>query len=420
MMNNWLEKPWVIRVVALALSILLFVVVAFDENVSDEDDGYNSIFGTTNETKTLEDMPVNIDIDQEKYVVSGVPETVKVTLQGSVSLVTSTSLQRNFEVFVNLDGLGTGTHVVPIEYSGIANQLNVYIEPQEVEVSIEERASQNYTVNIDVLNRDQITAGYEVGNVYTEPESVTVTSSKSIVDRIAIVKAFVDVAGVEESFTADNVPVKVYDNQGNELSVRIDPPTVDVTVDVKNPNKSVPVSLETVSEVTEDLRLASMELETETVTVFAAESYLEGLEELKTKPVNLSEITESGTYEVELDIPQEVRKVEPATVNVVIEVEQAEERTVENVPISIEGEPQGSSTSFVSPTTGATNVTIRGFPSDIEELTAEDLPLSVTMENQSPGEVTLPINNNISEEILENVEIELAIDEATLLVEPDA
>ncbi|SER32186.1 YbbR domain-containing protein [Gracilibacillus ureilyticus] len=418
MMNNWLEKPWVIRIVALALSVLLFVVVAFDENVSEEDVGIDSIFGTTNETRTLEDMPVNIEIDQEKYVVSGVPETAKVTLQGSVSLVTSTSLQRNFEVFVDLEGLGTGTHVVPLEYSGIANQLNVYVEPQEVEVSIEEKAAQEYTLNIDVLNRDLIAAGYEVGNVYADPETVTVTSSKSIVDRIAIVKAFVDVSNAEESFTTDDVPVKVYDNQGNELSVRIDPPTVDVTVDVRNPNKSVPISLETTNELADNLKVTSMELQTKEVTVFAAESYLDNLKELKTKPIDLSEIEESGTIEVELDLPQEVRKVSPATVNVTVEVEQTEERVMENIPVSIEGQPEDGSVSFVTPFSGAVNVTIRGFPSDIEALTAEDIPLEVVLDNQSPGEYTLPINHNISEEILENVEIELAIEEATILVEP--
>ncbi|KAB8126662.1 hypothetical protein F9U64_19445 [Gracilibacillus oryzae] len=417
-MNKWLEKPWVIRIVALALSVLLFVVVAFDQNVSEEDDGFGNIFGTTNETRTLEDMPVNLQIDQEKYVVSGVPETAKVTLQGSVSLVASTYTQRNFEVFVDLEGLGPGTHVVPLQVSGISNQLsNVYIEPQEVEVSIEERASEEYSLTIDIINRDQIAAGYEVGNVYADPQTVTVTSSRSIVDRIAIVKAFIDVNGVDESFTEDNVPVKVYDNQGNELSVRIDPPTTDITVDVKNPNKTVPISLETTTELAEGLRITSMDLETEEATVFAAESYLEGLEQIQTNAIDLSEITESGTYEVELNIPQEVRKVEPATVNAVIEVEQAEERVVENVPITIEGQPEDGATSFVTPSSGTTSVTVRGFPSDIEGLTAENLPISVVLDNQSPGEYTLPINNNISEEILENVEIEPAINEATILVE---
>ncbi|MFD2657825.1 YbbR-like domain-containing protein [Gracilibacillus thailandensis] len=418
-MNKWLEKPWVIRVVALILSVLLFVVVAFDENVYDNDDGFELPFGNTNETQTLEDVPVQTMIDQDKYVVSGVPETVKVSLQGSVSLVTSTSLQRNFDVFVDLEDQGTGTHIVPLEYSGIADGLNVYVEPQEVEVTIEERASQEFNVTIDTVNRDRVEAGYEVANVYADPEQVTVTSSKSIVDKIAIVKAFVDVSGFSESQTIDNVPVKVYDNQGNELNVRIDPPTVDVSVDMKNPNKNVPISIETEGELPEDVRVTSMELETEEVQVFAAESYLEQLEEIATEPLDLSEISESGTIEVPLSIPSDVRKVSSETVNVNVEVEIIEEETLEDVTIEYEDEVDELSVSFTEPDTNSMNITMRGFPSELSEVAEEDLQLTIDIEDLAPGEHQLPVELITPEDISEEIEFELEYEQVTVDIEQE-
>jgi YbbR domain-containing protein len=418
-MNKWLEKPWVIRVVALILSVLLFVVVAFDENVYDNDDGFELPFGNTNETQTLEDVPVQTMIDQDKYVVSGVPETVKVSLQGSVSLVTSTSLQRNFDVFVDLEDQGTGTHIVPLEYSGIADGLNVYVEPQEVEVTIEERASQEFNVTIDTVNRDRVEAGYEVANVYADPEQVTVTSSKSIVDKIAIVKAFVDVSGFSESQTIDNVPVKVYDNQGNELNVRIDPPTVDVSVDMKNPNKNVPISIETEGELPEDVRVTSMELETEEVQVFAAESYLEQLEEIATEPLDLSEISESGTIEVPLSIPSDVRKVSSETVNVNVEVETIEEETLEDVTIEYEDEVDELSVSFTEPDTNSMNITMRGFPSELSEVAEEDLQLTIDIEDLAPGEHQLPVELITPEDISEEIEFELEYEQVTVDIEQE-
>ncbi|WP_018932302.1 CdaR family protein [Gracilibacillus lacisalsi] len=418
-MNKWLEKPWVIRVVALILSVLLFVVVAFDENVYDNDDGFELPFGNTNETQTLEDVPVQTMIDQDKYVVSGVPETVKVSLQGSVSLVTSTSLQRNFDVFVDLEDQGTGTHIVPLEYSGIADGLNVYVEPQEVEVTIEERASQEFNVTIDTVNRDRVEAGYEVANVYADPEQVTVTSSKSIVDKIAIVKAFVDVSGFSESQTIDNVPVKVYDNQGNELNVRIDPPTVDVSVDMKNPNKNVPISIETEGELPEDVQVTSMELETEEVQVFAAESYLEQLEEITTEPLDLSEISESGTIEVPLSIPSDVRKVSSETVNVNVEVETIEEETLEDVTIEYEDEVDELSVSFTEPDTNSMNITMRGFPSELSEVAEEDLQLTIDIEDLAPGEHQLPVELITPEDISEEIEFELEYEQVTVDIEQE-
>ncbi|MGN8647362.1 CdaR family protein [Gracilibacillus sp. HCP3S3_G5_1] len=418
-MNKWLEKPWVIRVVALILSVLLYVVVAFDENVYDNDDGFELSFGTTNETQTIDDVPVQTIIDQDRYVVSGVPETVTVSLQGSVSLVTSTVLQRNFDVFVDLEDLETGTHIVELEYSGVASQLNVYIEPQEVEVTIEERATQEFSVTVDTVNRENVEAGYEVANVYADPGQVIVTSSKSIIDKIAIVKGFVDVSGFSESQTIENVPVKVYDNQGNELNVRIEPPTVDITVEMKNPNKTVPVSLETENEVSEDIRLISMELETEEVQVFAAESYLEQLEEIATEPLDLSEISESGTIEVPLVLPSDIRKVDSETVNVVVEVETIEDETIEDVTIEYEDEPDELSLSFVEPETNSISITMRGFASDLSEVATEDLQLTIDIGDLGPGEHQIPVELHTPEDIPEGIEFELEYEQVTVNIEQE-
>ncbi|WP_163538737.1 CdaR family protein [Gracilibacillus sp. YIM 98692] len=412
-MNKWLEKTWAIRVVALVLAVLLFAVVAFDERVYDNEDGYDSPFGTTNETQTLDDIPVRAEIDQEKYVVRGVPDTVTVTLQGSVSLVTSTTLQRNFEIFVDLEDLGTGTHMVPLEHSGIANRINVYIEPQEVEVTVEERATKDFDVTMDIVNRDQMEAGYEVANIYAEPEQVTVTSSKSIVDRVAIVKAFVDVAGAGEPHTVDNVPVKVYDNQGNELSVRIDPPTVDVTLDVKNPHKTVPISLNTTNSVPDGYRITSMELKREEVEVYASESFLEGLSEIGTTTVDLSEITENQTIEVGLALPSEVRKVNSKTVQVEVQVEEIEERTLENISIETEDPGNTGRVQFLEPSTGMLDVTVKGYPSSLENINKSDIRLYVSVGNRDPGEYEL----DVQWEEVEDVEVELEIDQARVSVE---
>ncbi|UOQ84056.1 CdaR family protein [Gracilibacillus salinarum] len=419
-MNSWLEKPWVIRVVALVLSVLLFVVVAFDENVYDNDDGFELPFGdTTSDTQTMEDVPVQTEIDQEKYVVSGVPETVKVSLSGSVSLVTSMVLQRNFDVFVDLEGLEPGTHQVDLEYSGIQDRLNVYIEPQEVEVTIEERASKEFNVTMDAVNRDKVEAGYEVANITTDPGKVLVTSSKSVINKIAIVKAFVDVEGFNESQTIDNVPVKVYDNQGNQLNVRIDPPTVDVEVEMSNPSKSVPITLETENELPEGIKLEETKLENEQVQIFAAESYLAELEEIKTKPIDLSKLTESGSMEVELALPSEVRKAANETVNVDVSVEKVEEQDLNDVAIQLEGEESGQTVSFVEPDSNVMNITMSGYPSDLEQISPEDLQLLVDVGGLGPGEHEVPIELITPDDVPESVQFELQFEQAAINIEEE-
>ncbi|WP_066188915.1 MULTISPECIES: CdaR family protein [Gracilibacillus] len=409
-MNRWLEHRWVIRVIALFLAILLFVVVAFDENVNNENGGLDLDFGNSTETQTLEDIPVQVQLDQDEYVVTGVPETVTVSLQGSVSMVTTTARQRNFDVFVDLEDLGIGTHRVALESSGLSDGLNAYIDPQEIDVTIEERHNQTLGVTVDTVNRDQIEPGYEISNVYAEPNEVEVTSSKSIMDKIAIVKTFVDVTDFNETQTLNNVPIKVYDNQGNELNVRLDPPTANITVDVKNPSKEVPISVATENELPEDMRLVSAEPADEEVEVFAAESYLEQLDEIATEPIDLSEITESGTVEVALEAPSDVRKLGQETVNVEVEVEAVEEEEVEDVAIDYDGQ----AVSFVEPASNSMTVTMRGYPSDLEGIAAGDLQLSIDVGDRPPGEYQLDVEFDRPSGVPDDVEFELEHEQVTI------
>src|SRR5690554_6687571 len=94
-MNDWLNKPWVIRVISLFLAILTFLVISFDNQDTRSADvgSFDYIFNNSRESETLEDVPVNIVIDDEKYVVSGVPEVVTMSLTGTVSVVQSTVTQ---------------------------------------------------------------------------------------------------------------------------------------------------------------------------------------------------------------------------------------------------------------------------------------------------------------------------------------
>ncbi|GAA0311286.1 YbbR domain-containing protein [Gracilibacillus halotolerans] len=412
-MDKWLEKPWAIRLVSLFLAVLLFAVAAFDQNINDGSTDSRTPSTATNETQTLEDVPIQVEIDEENYVVSGIPDTVTVTLQGPVSLVTPVAVRRNFEVFVNLENLDVGTHLVPIEYNGIPSKVNVYIEPEEIEVIIEERATKEFTANVDLINRDKIEAGYEIANVYTEPSTVELVGSKSAIDRAAIVKAFIDVTGMNESQTIDNVPVKVYDTEGNELNVRVNPPTLKVTLDVKSPNKSVPISLKTENELPDGIQLLSMDLETEEVQVFAPEDFLGTLEEMATKPIDLSSITESGSIEIELESSEQIRRISQSTVTVSIEVETEEDRVLQEIPITVENEPEDLVAEW-NPNT--INVTLTGFPSVLEGITENDIDVRANLNGLSSGTHEVPLSIELTEEFRDQVEITSETENITVVL----
>src|SRR5699024_11330975 len=98
------------------------------------------------------------------------------------------------------------------------------------------------------------------------------------IEQIAIVKVFVDVAGLEEPIKKREVRVNVYDGQGNELRANIDPENVVVSIPVNNPSKTVPINISTAGSLPDDFTLKSLEANLEEVEIFATSSILDDID----------------------------------------------------------------------------------------------------------------------------------------------
>lgn len=384
-MDNWFQNVWFIRAASLALAILLYVFVNV-EGITGQDPEF--IPNGSNEVQILDDIPVDIRIDSERFVVSGVPEFVVVSLEGVNSVLTPIVMQRSFTVFVDLEGLGEGEHTVDLEHDNTSSDLSIYIEPKTIEVTIEERATDEFPVTVDIINLPDLPAGYELGEPAVNPGTITITSSKSVIEQIAMVKAFVDVAGITESIDNREVPVNVYDSQGNVLNVRVKPETVVVSVDVDNPSKVVDVTVPTTGKLPDGFSLISLTQDIEEMEVFAISEILEEIDEVSTEEIDLSEISETGTIDVKLDLPDGVHAAEET---IVIDIELEQEKEIEDVPIVIENEQAGQEVSFIKPGERIMDLTVTGNEKMIRALTIDDFRLFIDIRNLSTGEHNVPV-----------------------------
>ncbi|ASN03628.1 CdaR family protein [Virgibacillus necropolis] len=387
-MDNWFKSKWFVRIISLAFAILLYVFVSLTLYDS-ESENDSRIPDGSDDLETIEKFPVDIQIDEEKYVVSGVPEYVTVQLQGNPGVLVPAVRQPSFDVYVDLEGIGAGEHTVELEYSNVPNNLGVYIEPKELDIVIEERASEEFNVNVDFLNTDELSEGFEIGSSEVEPKSVTITSSKKIIDQIGIVKVFVDVAGLDESIESREVPVNVYDSQGNELNVNIEPENVVVSAELLNPSKMVPVAVPTTGELPKEYVLSSIKANIEEVEIFATSSVLEGIDKVTTEDINLSEITESQTIEAKLALPEGTSVPETKTVEVEVELKRT--KTIDDVAIDVENSGNGQDIEFTTPSDAIMNVVVAGSEESISELTKEDVQLFVDVEGLEEGEHQVPV-----------------------------
>lgn len=404
-MDSWFNNKWFVRAVSLAFAILLYVFVNVEGTTTD-----SRIPSETDRVEVLENVPVDILIDDEQYVVSGVPEVVTVSLEGPYSILMPTAKQRNFDVFVDLRDLEAGEHTVEIDHDRIPNELSVYIEPKTINIVIEERATKEFAVQVDFINEDQLPDGYELGEVEVNPEVVTVTSSRSIIEQIAMVKVFVDVAGLTESINNREVPVNVYDNQGNGLNIRVVPENVVVSVEVENPNKVVDVFVSTTGDLPNGYDLIEMTPNIEEVEIFARRDILDDIEEISTTEIDLSDIDESQTIQVDLALPDGV-VTKDESIDVTIKLEQTREFT--KVPITVENEASGQTISFETPSSREVNLTVTGEDSIVKGLSKDDFKLSIDVSGLEEGEHRLPIKV----EGPDDVDIQLEIDEVVIIIE---
>ena len=405
-MDKLFQSKWSIRIISLVLAITLYLFVNIEANTAQNESRVDP--GTASEVQVLDDVPLDIKIDAEQYVVSGVPEEVSVTLEGKNSVIAPIARLMNFKVEVDLTEYGEGEHTVELQAEGLPDNVTAYIEPKELDVQIEKRAVQEFGIDIDFVNLDKIPVGYEIGEPELTPGSVTIVSSEANIEQIAMVKVFIDVRDIKESIRNRELPVAVYDAQGNDLSVRVEPATVSVSLPVERPSKTVSLDIATKGELPDNLEIENMETPDE-IEIFGQKEILNEMDEISTKELDLSEIEESGTIELELDFPEGVIANEEV---VELELEVTESKEFKGIPITIEGMDEANVT-FGSPRSGEIDIVATGSNKLINDLKKTDVSASINLNGLTEGEHDI----DITLQGPDNIELEPSTAKATVTVE---
>lgn len=405
-MDKWFQSKWFVRVISLILAVSMYLFVTMETDKTADDS--QIIPGATNEVQVLENVPLEVRIDSDQYVVSGVPEVVTVTLEGKTSILTPIARQQNFTVFVDLRDLEEGEHEVEVEHENIPEGLTAYIEPKTITVNIEKRATKEFKVEVEFVNMDKFPVGYELGTPEVNPETVTIVSSESIIEQIALVKVFVDVADLTQSITNREVPISVYDIQGNVLNVRVEPQSVNVSVLVEKPGKTVPLNVKTTGELPEGLTIDEITAPEE-IEIFGKRAILNEINEISTKEIDLSKISESGELEVEVDFPEGVTADQE---KVKVNIQLTEAKVIEEVSIDTVGQTNHNIT-FVRPDNPTLNVIAIGHDQLIKKLKKDEINASINVSNLNEGEhqVSLSVSGP------NNIKLEPEFNQVTILLE---
>jgi YbbR domain-containing protein len=385
-MDKFMESRWFMRIVGLMLAFILYLSVNFDDI---QKTANNNNGNSQNAIETIQDVPLEVFYDRENLEVSGLPDTVNVTVEGSKAIVQQAKQVKDFRVYVDLNDIGIGEHQVDIKIDNISEKLEVKLDPDFVNISVQEKVTEEFTIEPQ-FNESILSNGYEAEGLAVDPKTVKVTGSKDEVERIAYVIATLDVdEEINENVTRE-ARVQVLDREYNKLDVQIDPEVVDVTVSVVNKSKSVPVTIKQKGSLPEGTTLESISVEPKEATIFGRQDVLDTVEELLAE-IDLSKITKDSTITVPLALQDGLNKVAPEEVKVKVDINTTEEKSLSGLEITPQGLPEEYEYTIMSPEEGVVDVALKGQNAQVSKVTKEDFSLALDLSGLEPGEHELEI-----------------------------
>ncbi|MDF9758442.1 YbbR domain-containing protein [Peribacillus simplex] len=423
-MDKYTNSAWFMRIVAFALAALLFISINFEMESDKKSLGLSTAPEIS--TETIENVPVEVYYDRENLVVSGVPETVDVTLKGAKSLLINAKNQRDFKVYVDLSDpeISMGNRTVTFKISDLNERLVATVDPEYAEVNVQERVTKEFPVEAE-YNNSLLEEGYTADQPTVSPKTVKITGAKDTIDQISYVKANLEISkGLNETVNGE-ATVKALDRDLNKLDVTIEPASVAVSLKVSIPSKTVSITPKQTGKAKDGIRIKSISVDPNEVTLFGSETSLGKISEVNL-PVNISKIDGDTDLELDLTKPESVQKmslgkakvkirtekvdVDEANVDPVEEEEKPETEQKQEEKVVDKDEPAAIESKTFSNIKivpvgmkddqdaelepDVTSITLLGEADDLKKITKEDINLTVDVSNLDEGthDVELVVN----------------------------
>lgn len=308
-MDKFVDSPWFLRVTALVLALILFFSVRAEDDATDRP-------SVGNASDIIPNVPVEVYYDTDNLYVTGVPETVDISIEGPANIVQSTKLKHDFTVSVDLTRLPLGEHEVALQHENLSEKLKVKIKPSKVKVQIEEKITRDFTVETE-FNEQMLAPHYVVKSLTASPKTVQITGPRSVIESVHKVAAAVRPVKEVNASYEEVVAVRVLDRELNKLELQSHPSEVRVSVEIEQLSKEVPFRLNETGEVKEGITIDSVVPLTKTVRIYGAQEVLNSIESI-VADFDRSLVTGSGVYEVAIPKPKNITSmnVEKAKVQI--------------------------------------------------------------------------------------------------------
>ena len=371
-MKNKLIKA-VVNNIGLKLLAVLFAIILWLVVVNVDNPSQSKSF-----TVTVQVINENVLLEQGKYYT--IPDnantvTFRVTARRSIMEQLTAS---DFTATADLNNLENDSRI-PVEISAnrYSGSVTISGSTKYLTVEVGERMTSKFIISGETTGNPA--DGYTVDSVEVTPNVITISGPAEDVSKISTVVASCDVSGLSSNISESVVP-KVLDANGTEIDttgLELSESTVNVAVSFLSV-KTVPVELESDSDLPEGVELEGVKISPSTVEIVGDGAVLNGISSIKvpTSVVDLSKI--SSDFETEVDVSSylpegvTIRSGTNAKVTVTVSVSELEEKTfkVSSDNITVSSLATGLNYELAQ---DEISVTVSGKKSLIDELKASQI-----------------------------------------------
>ena len=384
--GNGLEKMLINRQSLVVIS-LIFALITF--YVIDQ----KHITLIDNSAEVLYNQKVTANYNEALYVVEGIPETVDVTLVGRRWDVYLAKQYPIDGVTLDLTGYTPGSYAVSFKYEQAVSSVEYKIDPSTVNIRIYDKISVTKELSYDIIHKDNLDTKLNIESVVLDRDSVIVKGASHQLEKVAIVKAIIDVDNISNvsvgSTTLNDVSLIPYDSEGNKLDVEIVPSKVNATLKITSPSKEVPIKLIASGEL-DGVAIKSLTTSTTMVTVYGTEEAVNNLEYLPVT-VDVSGVKEDKTYSINLTKPNVIREISVKTINVELKVDNIISKDIEGIPIDPINVGEGYKVQAIGEENRTVTVIVKGSQDVIDSLDSSMIEAYIDLSGLSIGEHSVEV-----------------------------
>lgn len=382
-MDKWLNNNNVVRIIALILGVLLWVVVEFDANQP------TGSSGAQLQTHLISSVSITPIYDESVWHISSIqPETVSLQLRGRDAALRRVNNPNQYEVRVDLRNAVAGEQQVPIEVIGLPSGVEASVLPSSVWVTLEEVERKEVPVVVNVTGTPA--EGYRAGSPIVRPGRVVVTAPSSTIEFIDNVQAQFNVDGASDSIIRQ-VTLRAYDSNNQLIEANIQPQVVEVEVPITLPFVQIPLQVRLIGNASAGFAIADWSRSTDLVQVYGQPQDLEQLEFYDGLEWNISQLTEDATITLDIPLRSPFVRVEPAQVQISVRVVQADRKLIPAVPLQVEGINNDLQLIWESPPQGSLSVTLEGATERLDALDVDTIRATVDVSGLGEGQHAVEI-----------------------------